>query len=181
METLTVAHTYGQALFEAARDRGIVDEIGEEYKAVSLVFRDNPLLKKLFLVPTLSALEKKAAAKRIFEGRISQELLNFIFILVDKRRIGSWDSIGRQYEKLIWERDGLTKGILYTVLPVDAERLEAFERKAGAALGKNVRLENRIDKSLIGGAVIYVDGKLIDASVKSRLENMKHRIRKNYL
>jgi F0F1-type ATP synthase delta subunit len=40
-----------------------------------------------------------------------------------------------------------------------------------------VRLENRIDKSIIGGAKIYVDGKLIDASVKSRLENMKQRIR----
>jgi ATP synthase F1 delta subunit len=177
METLTVDLTYGQALYDAASDRGKVDEIGTEYKAVSEIFDTNPALKKLFLIPTVTAAEKKAAARKIFGGRISQELVNFICILIDKRRISAWNSIGRQYEKLIWDRDGLTKGILYTALPIDAARLKAFEQKTGAALGKEVKLENRIDATLIGGARIYVDGKLIDASVKTRLENMKQRIK----
>ena len=177
METLTVGNTYGQALFDAASDMGIVTELGEEYKAVSKVFADNPLLKKLFLVPTLSAKEKKEAAEKIFEGRISRELLNFICILIEKRRIGAWDAIGREYEKLVWERDGRTKGIIYSALPVDSERMKAFEKKTGESLGKEVILENRVDKKLIGGVKIYVDGKLIDASVKTRLENMKQRVR----
>ena len=177
MDSLTIAHTYGQALYDAARDVGKIEEIGEEYKAVGVVFVDNPLLKKLFLVPTLSALEKKDVAKKVFGGRISQELLNFICILIDKRRIGSWASIGRHYEKLVWEASGLTKGIIYSVLPLGDDRVKAFEEKAGEQIGKKVRLENRIDSSLIGGARIYVDGKLIDASVKSRLESMKQRIK----
>ena len=177
METLTVEITYGKALFDAAEDRGKTDEIGEEYKAVSEVFRQNPSLKKLFLVPTLSALEKKGVARKVFAGRISEETLNFICILIDRRRIGTWEGIGKQFEKLVLERDGLTHGILYTALPMDTSRLNALEEKTGAALGKKVRLENRIDKSVIGGVVIYVDGKLIDASVKGRLESMKQRMR----
>ena len=177
METLTVDLTYGQALFDAAKDRGRIDETGEEYKAVSKVLADNPSLKKLFIIPTVSAADKKAVARSIFSGRISQELLNFICILIDKRRISAWDGIGKQYEKLVWERAGLTKGILYSVVPVDKGRLKAFEDKTAAVLEKSVKLENRIDKSLIGGVKIYVDGRLIDASVKSRLENMKQRIR----
>jgi ATP synthase F1 delta subunit len=177
METLTVETTYGQALFDAARDVGMIDGIGEEFKAISKHFEENPLLRRLFLVPTLSATDKRTAAKNIFEGRISREMLNFIYILIDKRRINSWDGIGKHYEKLVWDRDGVTKGILYTVLPVDTERRKTFEEKTGEALGKKIKLENRIDKSIIGGAVIYVDGKLIDASVKSRLESMKQRIK----
>jgi ATP synthase F1 delta subunit len=176
MEALTAYHTYGQALFDAARDVGRIDVIGEEYKAVRKVFSDNPALKKLFLVPTVPASKKKAVARNVFEGRISPELLNFICILIDKRRTGAFDGIGAEYERLVWERDGLTKGVLYSVLPVGGERLKAFEEKAGAALGKNVKLENRIDETLIGGVKIYVDGKLIDASVKSRLEHLKQRI-----
>ena len=177
METLTVELTYAQALFDAARDCGRVDETLEEYKGLTEVFSQHPELKKLFIIPTLSAMEKTAVAKKVFKEHVSRELMNFICILIDKRRIGAWDGIEKQYEKLVWERDGLTKGVLYTAVPVDKARLKALEEKAGAAIGKQVKLENHIDKSIIGGAKIYVDGKLIDASVKTRLENMKQRIR----
>jgi ATP synthase F1 delta subunit len=177
METLTVSLTYSQALFDAARDVGKIDGIGKEYKAVSQIFADNPSLRKLFLVPTLSAQQKKEAARQIFENRISEELLNFLYILIDKRRIGVWDSIGKEYEKLVWERDGYSKGILYTAVPIDPKRHKALEEKTGSMFGKKVKLENRIDKSIIGGLMIFVEGKLIDASVRSRLDSMKQRMK----
>ena len=177
METLTVEMTYAHALFDAAQDCGKVDTILAEYKSVSQVFKENPDLKKLLVIPTLSALEKTTLARKIFEGRISKELMNFICILIDKRRPGAWEGIGRQYEKLVWERDGLTKGIIYTTVPLDKKRLEALEEKTGSVIGKKVKLDNHIDAALIGGTKIYVDGKLIDASVKTRLEDMKQRIR----
>jgi ATP synthase F1 delta subunit len=178
MDSLTVDSTYGRALYDAAKERGKVSEIGEEYRAVSRVFTDNPLLKKLLLIPTISAPDKRDVAKKVFEGRISNELLNFIFILIDRRRVGAWKDIGAFYEQLVLENDGKTRGVLYSALPLDEKRKKALEVKTGKAIGKKVRLENRIDGSLIGGVRIYADGKLIDASVKTRLENMKQRIKK---
>jgi len=177
MEKLTVGITYGQALFNAAKDRGKLDEIGEDYKAVSEVFAENPLLKKLFSVPNITIQDKKAVVKKVFGGHISSELLNFIYILIEKRRIGSWDSIGREYERCLLEEEGLAKGVLYSVLPLGKDRIKAFEDKTAAMLGKRVHLDNHIDGTLIGGVKIYVDGKLIDASVMARLENMKQRIK----
>jgi len=176
MEKLTVDLVYGQALFDAADDRGKVGEILDEYKAVSEVFLEYPLLKKLFSVPNIDEEDKKSAAEKVFGGRISKELLTFIFILIDKRRVGSWEGIGREYERLVWKRDGYAKGIIYSTLPIGEKRLKAFESKTNEAIGKKVKLENRIDESLIGGVKIYIDGKLIDASVKSRLDSMKQRI-----
>jgi len=177
MEKLTVDLTYGQALFDAAKDCGKISLIGEEYKAVSEVFEKNPGLKKLFGVPTVPVNDKKAIAENVFGGRVSRELLSFLMILIDRRRTGAWDGIGREYEKLAWESEGFTKGVLYSVVPTGKERLKAFEERAAQATGKRVMLENRIDQTIIGGAIIYVDGKLIDASVKGRLENMKQRVR----
>jgi len=177
MEKLTVGITYGRALFEAAKDRGKTDEIGEEYKTVSDIFSETPSLNRLFSVPTVTIKDKKAVAQKVFGGRISEELLNFIFILIDKRRVGSWEGIGREYERCLLEEEGLAKGVLYSVLPVGSERIKAFEEKTAAMLGKRVHLVNHIDETLIGGVKMYVDGKLIDASVKARLENMKQRIK----
>ena len=168
--------TYAQALFDAARDCGKIDEIGADFAGVTEVLRQNPSLKKLFLIPTLSAYEKKQTIKAIFEGHIEPELLNFLCILIDKHRNGVWEGIGRQYEKLAWESEGRTKGVLYTVVPVEGSRLSALEEKVGAALGKKVKLNNHIDKTIIGGTKIYIDGKLIDASLKTQLDNMKQRI-----
>ena len=176
MDTLTVANTYSQALFDAASEDGVVNQIAAEYKEITKVFEDNPQLKRLFLIPMLSALEKKEIAVKIFEGNVSRIMLNYMFVVIDKRRIGAWEAIGRQYEKLVLAADGKTQGMLYSAIPLDKKRLKALEEKTGAALGLSVRLENRIDRSLIGGVKIYVDGKLIDASVKTRLEAMKQRI-----
>jgi ATP synthase F1 delta subunit len=177
MDSLTVDHTYGQALYDVAEERGIISEVAEEYEAVSKAFADNPQFKRLLLIPILSALEKREAAKKVFQGRITNELLNFIFVLIDKRRIGAWDSIGRHFDKLILENDGLVKGVLYSALPIDDERLNAIEKRTETVIGNRVRLERRVDKSLIGGVRIYIDGKLIDASVKTRLDNMRQRIK----
>jgi len=177
MDSLTVDNVYGRALFDAAKERGKTALIGEEYKAVSRIFADNPLLKKLLLIPTVSNPAKRDAVRKIFGGHISEELLNFIFILIDKRRIGAWNDIGSFYEKLVLEHDGKTRGILYSALPLDEKRAKAIEAKTSNMIGKEVRLENRIDSSLVGGFRIYTDGKLIDASLKTRLNNMKKRIK----
>jgi ATP synthase F1 delta subunit len=173
MDSLTVDNAYGQAMFDAAQGLGTQSEVLAELQSVSSVFKDNPKLRRLFLLPTVSATSKRNVCRSVFGGQVSQIVQNFLLVLIDKRRVGSWNGIVRHYEKLMDDRDGFTKGILYSVVPVGGETLKEFEEKTGKAIGKEVRLENRIDKALIGGVRIYADGKLIDASVKTRLENMK--------
>jgi ATP synthase F1 delta subunit len=173
MDSLTVDNAYGQALFDAARDVSDRGEVLAELKSVSVVFKENPKLRKLFLLPTVSATDKRSVCRGIFGGQVSQIVVNFLLVLIDKRRVGAWDGIVHHYEKLMDDRAGFTKGILYSVVPIEGDTLKQFEEKTGQALDKEVRLENRIDPTLIGGVRIYADGKLIDASVKTRLESMK--------
>ena len=173
MDSLTVDNPYSQAMFDAAREIGKQNEIMEELFAVSDVFEKNPKLLKLFLLPTVAAASKRDVCREVFKGKVSGLVQNFLMILIDKRRIGAWDGIVRSFEKLLDDQAGFTKGVLYSVVPIEGKKLKELEAKTGEALGKEVRLKNHIDPTLIGGVQIYADGKLIDASVKTRLESMK--------
>ncbi|GHU63965.1 ATP synthase subunit delta [Clostridia bacterium] len=173
MDSLTIDNPYGQGMFDAARDLGDRDEVFAELKSVCAVFKENPKLRKFFMLPTVSVANKRAVCRSVFGGQVSQLVVHFLLVLIDKRRIGMLDGIVRHYEKLLDDQAGFAKGILYSVVPIEGDTLKEFEEKTGQALDKKVRLKNRIDKALIGGVRIYADGKLIDASVKTRLENMK--------
>lgn len=178
MDSLRIDTTYGSALYEVAEDTGKIDSILEDLKNISIVFEENPDLKKLFFIPTISLNEKKAVAKEVFSGRVETETLSFLQILLERRRIGAWDGIVKQFVKIKDGHDGVTKGIVYSVVPLTAENLAKLEEETGNNLSKKVKLENRIDEMLIGGIVIYIDGKLIDLSIKKRLESLKKAILK---
>jgi F-type H+-transporting ATPase subunit delta len=173
MDPLTVDITYATALYEAAVDTDSVREVGEELKALQEIFEEHPSLKQLFVVPTVPATGKKKTAGEIFDGKLSTIMMNFLYILIDKRRIASWDGIERMYFKIMDDRDGLTKGIVYSAVPLSDDKVKAFEKGASGVFSKQVKLENRVDETLIGGVRIYVEGNLIDISIRHRLEQMK--------
>ena len=122
--------------------------------------------------PVISGAEKKTVVRTVLKDRIADELVNFLMILIDKGRGRHFDKIRDQYIKLFNESKGYTTGMVYSVSPLTGEQIEAFEEKTGTYLGKEVKLTNKIDASLLGGVRIFVDGKLIDASVKKRLEDL---------
>ncbi|MDR2610881.1 MAG: ATP synthase F1 subunit delta [Clostridiales Family XIII bacterium] len=173
MENLTVNSVYGRGLFEAADETGHIEVISESIGELEQVFMANPALFDLLRVPTIEAEERKRIAAEVFSGKIPDELLNFLRILIDKRRLGSFFGIARTYEKLVEERNGVTSGRLVTAAAIPPDRIAKLENETGRLLGKNVKLKGETDPSLLGGCRIYVDGKLIDASLKTRLDKLK--------
>jgi ATP synthase F1 delta subunit len=179
MEKLTVDVVYGTGLFEAAMDLDMIGEVSAETEVILEAFKENPEFPELMRSPSLSGDDKKDVLLKVFEGKISTPTLNFLCILVDKGRIGRLRAIVKAFEDLTDERNGITKGDIYSAIPLSEEQLKKFEEETGRLLHKNVRLISILDKSIIGGVRIYVDGKVIDASVKNRLENLKQSLLKN--
>lgn len=173
MESLSVDYTYGEALFEVARDAGKTKEIQAELVALHEIFQSEDSLYEFVKTPTISAEDKKKAARAIFEGKISSEVLNFLYILIDKRRVFNFWGIAKAYKCLMDEAEGITYGEAYSVIELKETELARLEEEASKLLRKRVKLENKIDESLIGGVKIYVDGKLIDGSIKKRLQDLK--------
>lgn len=177
MAELTVEITYGKALFEAAKDVNKVDLILEELNTISGIFRQEPEFHEFFITPVLSGPEKKKVIENIFAGRISDEMYNFLLVLIDKRRTASFNRIAREYQKLVNENLGLSSGTIISAESLTEDQLNSFEEKTGNLLKKNVKLINKIDPSILGGVKIFIEGKVIDASIRKQLQDLEGRIK----
>lgn len=172
MAELTVDMTYGTALYEAASELSITERISADAEEVLAVLEQEHDLRAFLDFPAISADEKKKVLKNIFEGQIADELLNFMFVLIDKRRMGEFRKILRVYEDLVNQVEGVAYGVVYSAAPLDAQRLAELEEQTGRLLQENVKLENEVDPSLIAGVKILVEGKIIDASFRKKFDEL---------
>ena len=172
MAELAVDLTYGTALVEAARELGIENQILEEAQAVAALIEDEPELHQFINYPGVSADEKKEVLKNIFEGRICEELLNFLYILVDKRRTMNFGRIVKVYKSLIEKEEGVSYGTVYSVVKLSDERMAELEEQTSKLLQMNVKLDNELDPSLLAGFKVLVEGKIIDASYRKKFDEL---------
>lgn len=176
MAELTVDRTYGTALFEAAGDMGKKDEIMEETQALLDLLQQEEDLKTFISHPSISVSEKKDVIGKIFEGRISDEMLNFLYVLIDKGRTLHLEGILKMYQKLIMEEAGYTNGTVYSVVPLGETRIAELEEEVSKLLRTKVRLTNELDPKLIGGFRILAEGKLLDLSIRKRFDDLESQI-----
>jgi F-type H+-transporting ATPase subunit delta len=172
MAELTIEMTYGSALYQAAKELEKESQILEEAQALIELLKQSPDLQALLDNPTISPKEKKEVVQKIFQGRICEELINLLFILLDKRRTRNLPSIIKTYKNLIDKEHGVSYGKIFSVQPLSAARLKEFEEETSKLLRSRVSLENETDQSLIGGVKIFVEGKVLDASLRTRLQDL---------
>jgi ATP synthase F1 delta subunit len=177
MAELTVEITYGKALFEAAAALNKVDAILEELKEIREIFQNNPDFNEFFSTPVISGPEKKQVIEEVFRDRISQETINFLMVLIDKRRMASFNRIVKEYQKLIDQENGISLGTVFSVEPLTDIQLSSFEEKTARLLKKNVKLVNKTDAFLLGGVKIFIEGKVIDASIRKQLQDLEGSIK----
>jgi F-type H+-transporting ATPase subunit delta len=178
MAELTVDNIYALALFEAADEADHTEQVYEDSQELLKIMSEHDDLKVLLGSPAISAEEKKTVFREMFEENMAEELLNFLMILIDKRRITHLEGMMRAYEKIYSHTEGVVDGVVYSVKPLSDEQLASFEKQTGKLIGETVKLSNQIDDSLIAGVKILVDGKLIDASYRNQLNKIAFEIRR---
>lgn len=173
---LEVAMVYGNALYSAAKETDQVDEIRDEIVQLDDIFGKETQFYELLTNPAVSNVTKKDMLDKVFKGRVSQEVMSFLYILVDKGRFFYYHKIVKEYCKILNDERSVGVGVAYSASPLTKAQMDKFAAESGKLLNKKVELRNEIDSSLIGGVKIFVDGKVIDASLKSRLEKLADRI-----
>lgn len=176
MAELTIDLTYGSALFQAAEETGKRDLILDEACQVLGIFEQEPEFYAFINYPAISAEEKKTVLKQVFEGRICEELLNLLYVLVDKGRTLHFSRIIKAYREMVNHEDGFSYGTVYSVEPLDPQQIAKLESQTSSLLQQNVRLENKLDPKIMGGIKILVDGRIIDASIRKRFEDLESKL-----
>ncbi|MGL4483809.1 MAG: ATP synthase F1 subunit delta [Anaerovoracaceae bacterium] len=173
MAELSVDKVYADALFQVAREQGVEKILSEETQELVDIFFENNDLLKLLEDPSISKEEKKRLVEKLFGEKISAYLLNLLYILIDKKRINRFNYIVKAYKQCIAEEHGYSAGRVITAIPLGKTQIEAIEAETTKLLKRTIKLENELDPTLIGGLKIFVDGKVIDASLRKQIDNLK--------
>ncbi|MBK5262227.1 MAG: ATP synthase F1 subunit delta, partial [Peptostreptococcaceae bacterium] len=148
-----------------------------EAKELAVIIKSEEGLRKFIDSPIISAKEKKDVLGKIFNEQIGEELMNFLCVLIDKGRTRHFNKIVKTMQQLSRETEGTSVGIIYSTEMITNEQLEKFQEQTGKLLRTKVKLENQVDKSLLGGIKILIDGKVIDASFKKRIADIKEALK----
>ncbi|MDO5713514.1 MAG: F0F1 ATP synthase subunit delta [Tissierellia bacterium] len=172
-----VAEKYGQALFEVAEEQDKLNEYREESKEVHKIFEENELLLQILDHPEIRSDVKKNIVADIFEKGISEEMLHFLYITIDKKRTRYIQEILKEYEILYQEEKNIKQALLVTSVPATEEQLKALQGLLEKKTGGTIQVENQVDPSIIGGAVLEMDGKRMDHSISHELNQLRFQIK----
>jgi F-type H+-transporting ATPase subunit delta len=173
MAELTVDVVYGTSLFDVSLEMNKTLDVLKDFDFFMKSLTEQPMFYEFLCTPTIPKNEKKDVVKNCFDGLICQELLNFIYILIDKKRCRNIKMIFNYFHKLIDKNQNVSNGIVFSFEELSLEEIASIENETGKLLRKKINLKNEIDKSIIGGFKILIEGKVIDASVKKRLIDLK--------
>jgi len=168
-----VARKYAQALFMVGTENNQGDAILADFTGIVNLFKSEKDLLNLMLTPSLNSDEKKGILQRVFDSVSSQYVKNTLKILVDKGRFENIFEIYDVFKGLYNEQKNLVEARVFTVVPLDEVHRVALEKNLAKRFNKKVILENVIDESILGGAVVYIGDQVIDGSIKNQLNQMK--------
>jgi F-type H+-transporting ATPase subunit delta len=169
-----VAHRYAQALFSVALSRNMVDIIASElFQLKSFSEKDRRFIDFL-QAPQVMTEHKVELIKTLFTSRLSQPLVFFLLLLIEKSRIEFLGEIAGEFEKLLEEHRGVIKARVTTAVPVDDDFKKRLKARLESVSGKNIEIIHRIDKGIIGGVIVQLQYKIIDRSVRHELNTLRH-------
>ncbi len=137
----------------------------------------SPDLRKALVTPAVPNARKKAVVGRIADLLgISRVPRNFLFVLVDRRRIASLAEIVRRFEEVLDERLGFARADVSTATRIGEEQRTALAQGLGRLTGKRIRARYAVDPALIGGVVARIGSTVYDGSVRGQLASLGRRL-----
>ena len=171
-----IANRYAEALFQIGEEENKTDNLYNELKEVSSLITTNNDLNNVMKSPLVSKNEKIQLIDTLFAGKIDNDLKNFFKILVEKGRITSVEAIEATYKELLNEKNNILEGYVISAVPMDNEKIKELETELSKKYNKNVTLENKVDKSVLGGVLVRLGNTEIDGTIKTRLEGLKNQL-----
>lgn len=175
MRSQEVARRYAVALHQLAAEEGAVDATEEELRAVIEETTKMREIARYLTHPLVSREQKAEFVRRVFPD-LSQRTRNLFAVLIRNRRESYLDLIYTEFLAARAEAQGLIPVSVTTARPLSDGERDRLTASLEKALAHRVQLKERIDEALLGGARIETDGRVIDSSLRARLEGLRARL-----
>jgi ATP synthase F1 delta subunit len=170
-----IAEVYARALFEAAVEAGELDEIQQQLSIWTDALAENKNLQTFFFSPRFSSAEKKNAIRTIIEGG-NERFLNFLELLAERHRLPAAFRIRRAFDELWREEHKMLPVEVTSAVELDDTLVRSIGDRIEKRTGRRIELTSRVDPDIIGGLVLRVGNKVLDASIHGRLERLRRQI-----
>ncbi|MBD2307214.1 F0F1 ATP synthase subunit delta [Chroococcidiopsis sp. FACHB-1243] len=172
-----VVQPYAQALMSVARSNNLMEQFGEDARTLTNLLRESEQFRNFLANPFVSISDKKAVLGRVVGDNVNPYMRNFLMLLIDRRRIILLEGICQQYLALLRELNQTVLAEVTSAVELSEEQKQAVRDKVIAMTkARQVELETKIDRSLIGGAIVKVGSQVIDASIRGQLRRLSLRL-----
>jgi F-type H+-transporting ATPase subunit delta len=174
-----MAGRYAQALFELAQEAGTVDQVSADLAAFSGLLTSSEDLQRFVKSPVFSAEEQvKALGALLARAGITGIAANFLKLVASKRRLFAIEDMIRGFNLLNDAAKGITRAAVTVAEPLKEEHVEALKSAlAEISGGKDVDVTVKIDPSIIGGLIVQLGSRMVDGSLKTKLNSIRTRMK----
>ena len=170
-----VSGRYATALFELARDQKSVDSVNVDLNRFDAMLADSADLKRLVRSPVFSAdTQSKALTAVLDKSGISGISANFLKVLTANRRLFAVTDVIRAFRALVAKFKGEATADVAVAETLSDKHLDALKAALKTVTGKDVALNVKVDTSLIGGLVVKLGSRMVDSSLRTKLNSIKH-------
>tara|TARA_Y100001968_G_C19360623_1_gene719569 strand:- start:15 stop:563 length:549 start_codon:yes stop_codon:yes gene_type:complete len=169
----TVTTPYAEAFLQVASTKKEVEKIVEQAKDILAIWDDSPEFRDAMLSPVLEVVSKKAVLEKLFSGKVTPSFLNFLKLLADRQRIGLLNAVLERMLELYREQRNIALATVTSASTLnDEQQAEILNKIQSIAGTDNLELNLNVDPSLIGGFVVSVGSKVIDASLAGQVRRL---------
>lgn len=171
-----VADRYAEALYDLAVEGNAVEAYLNDMKLVDTVLESDPSFVLFFSHVLVSDQDKCDLLDKAFGASVQHYVLNFLKLLVKKRRIRYIKEIARSFIRLCYKQLGIEEGRVYTPYKLTDDQLDEIASAIGKKENKKIILRQIIDQSLIGGVKVQVNARVYDGSIKNKVNMLRNKL-----
>jgi F-type H+-transporting ATPase subunit delta len=169
----SITTPYAEAFLQVSDARGETAQVVDQARQILALWRQSPELRAAMGSPVLETESKKAALVKLFGEQVPPSFLNLLKLLADRGRIGYLDAVLERLLELYRAQNSIALATLTSAEPLSEEQQASLTEKVKQVAGTDhVEIELQVDPSLIGGFVLRVGSKVIDASLAGQVRRL---------
>jgi F-type H+-transporting ATPase subunit delta len=172
MNDSKISVRYSKALFQLALEKKILDKVNQDMIFISEICKF-PESKEFLQSPIIPPSKKSAIFHKMFDGNVEKITLSLIDLVVKNGRESFLPAIARVFISETMKYKGITESILTTAVKADSGVKKQISDLISQAFSTKVELEEKVDPEIIGGFILRIDDKYIDASIRNKLRKIK--------
>ena len=172
-----IAEVYSRALFDVAKEKDVLDDIHDELGQFVEELDKNHDLQVYFFSPYFSSQEKKDGISKMISGA-DENFVRFLELLAERHRMPAVFRIKKDFDELYAEERKLLPVTITSAIELDKSLVKDIRKKIEDQTDRKVELTTKVDPDLLGGLVLRVGNKVLDGSIRARLERLRKQVAK---